>query len=332
MRPGLPDEKTVRSAIELAIRAPSVHNTQPWRWRVGDSSLHLYADWSRHLPATDPDGRDLVVSCGASLHHLRVALAALGWGTVVHRVPNPAEPDHLAAVELVERQPQAADIPLAAAIPRRRTDRRLYSSWPVPRPLLDQLCEYAIDEGAVLCTATDPTLRYRLVSAIAEADTLQSRDGDYLNELTNWSGRYASTDGVPASATPLIYEGYGDLQMRRFAAVGLAQPREAYADPDAGELVVLGTPGDDLRSRLQAGEAASAVLLWATSFGFATCPLSQPLEVLSVREALRAQLLDGALFPQLVLRIGWAHINAHPLPATPRRPLTEIFDHLPRMR
>ncbi|GAB3887560.1 NAD(P)H nitroreductase [Kibdelosporangium lantanae] len=330
MRPGLPDEKTVRSAIELAIRAPSVHNTQPWLWRVGDSSLHLYADWSRHLPATDPDGRDLVVSCGTALHHLRVALAALGWGTVVHRVPNPADPDHLAAVELVERRPQPEDIPLAAAIPRRRTDRRLYSSWPVPQPLLDQLCEYAIDEGAVLCTATDPELRYRLVAAITEADTVQSRDGDYLTELTNWSGRYASTDGVPASATPLIYQGYGDLPMRRFAAAGLAQPHEAYADADAGELAVLATPADDLRSRLQAGEAASAVLLWATSFGFATCPLSQPLEVLSVREELRTQMLDDTLFPQLVLRIGWAHLNADPLPATPRRPLTEIVEHLPR--
>src|SRR6185312_6884097 len=105
MRHGLPDEKTVRSGIALAIRAPSVHNTQPWRWRVGDSSLHLYADWSRHLTATDPEGRDLVVSCGASLHHMRVALAALGWGTVVHHVPNPGDPKHLAAIEVFERVP-----------------------------------------------------------------------------------------------------------------------------------------------------------------------------------------------------------------------------------
>lgn len=331
MRSGLPDEKTVRSAIALAIRAPSVHNTQPWRWRVGDSSLHLYADWSRHLAATDPDGRDLVVSCGASLHHLRVALAALGWGTEIHRLPNPAEPDHLASVELFERRPLPDDIPLAAAIPRRRTDRRLYSSWRVPEVLLDQLGEYASDEGAELRTATDPAMRYRLAAAIAEADSLQATNADYRLELAEWSGRHAgSADGVPAATTPLIYEGYGDLTMRGFTAAGLAQPTGAYADPDAGELVVLGTTADDLRSRLQAGEAASAVLLWATTFGFATCPLSQPLEVLSVREELRAQLLNGSLFPQLILRIGWAHINATPLPVTPRRPLTEIFDHLPR--
>ena len=70
------DRRTVRAAIELASRAPSVHNSQPWRWMVGPHSVHLYADLRRWLPATDADGRDLVVSCGAALHHLRVALAA----------------------------------------------------------------------------------------------------------------------------------------------------------------------------------------------------------------------------------------------------------------
>ncbi|MCE7004639.1 nitroreductase family protein [Kibdelosporangium philippinense] len=331
MRHGLPDEKTVWSAIALAIRAPSVHNSQPWRWRVGDSSLHLYADWSRHLTATDPDGRDLIVSCGTSLHHLRVALAAMGWGTIVHHVPNPGDSSHLASVEVFERQPTEEDIPVAAAIPRRRTDRRLYSSWPVPEALLDQLGEFAFEQGAVLRSATDPAMRFRLVSAIAEADRLQGTDPEYGSELADWSGRFSgSTDGVPASAAPLSYEGYGDLSMRRFAAAGLAQPRESYADPDAGELVVLGTSSDDVVSRLHAGEAASAVLLWATSFGLATCPLSQPLEIPSIREELKVQLLDDALFPQLVLRIGWGHINADPLLATPRRPVAEIFDHLPR--
>ncbi len=331
MRPGLPDENTVRSAIALAIRAPSVHNSQPWRWRVGDSSIHLYADWSRHLTAIDPDGRDLVVSCGASLHHLRVALAALGWGTIVHRVPNPNEPEHLAAIEVFERRPDPDDIPLVSAIPRRRTDRRLYSSWPVPAALLDQLGEYALKEGAVARTAADPGLRHRLVSAMAEADRLQRSNVDYQSELSLWSGRHAgSSEGVPAASTPFIYEGYGDVPMRHFGTPGLAQPKEAYADTDAGALLVLGTTTDDLTARLRAGEAASAVLLWATSFGFATCPLTQGLEVPSARDELRTAVFDNLLYPQMILRLGWAHINAEPLPATPRRPLTEIFDHLPQ--
>src|SRR5437763_6409752 len=138
MRAGRPDDETVRSAIELAIQAPSIHNSQPWRWRVADRSLHLFSDPSRQLPATDPAGRDLMVSCGAVLHHARVAFAALGWASTVHRLPNPAEPDHLAAVEFSRHDPTADDIALAAAIGHRRTDRRRFSSWPVPPILLTQ--------------------------------------------------------------------------------------------------------------------------------------------------------------------------------------------------
>ena len=73
-----PDHETVYTALSLATRAPSVHNTQPWRWRVGSDSLHLYTERGLNLPSTDPDGRDLILSCGIALHHCVVALAALG--------------------------------------------------------------------------------------------------------------------------------------------------------------------------------------------------------------------------------------------------------------
>src|SRR5919206_3994376 len=117
MKRYLPDNETVRSVIALAVRAPSIHNSQPWRWVTGDSSVHLFTDADRQLPATDPDGRDLLVSCGAALHHARVAFAAAGWGATVHRLPNPARPAHLTAVECFPRVGTTEDITLAAAIP-----------------------------------------------------------------------------------------------------------------------------------------------------------------------------------------------------------------------
>lgn len=122
----------MRAVLTLATRAPSVHNSQPWNWRVGPGSLNLYADSSRHLPRTDPDRRDMLLSCGAGLHHCTVALAAIGWRARIHRLPDPSEPGHLAAVEVVAQSPGELDVTLAAAIARRRTDRRSYSSWPVP--------------------------------------------------------------------------------------------------------------------------------------------------------------------------------------------------------
>ena len=126
------DAEAMRAVLTLATRAPSVHNSQPWYWRVGPSTLNLYADSSRHLPRTDPDRRDMLLSCGAGLHHCTVALAAIGWRAKIHRLPDPSEPGHLAAVEVVAQSPGELDVTPAAAIARRRTDRRTYSPWPVP--------------------------------------------------------------------------------------------------------------------------------------------------------------------------------------------------------
>src|SRR3954453_4606876 len=98
------DRQTIRAAVELGSPAPSLQNSQPWRWRLGLRSLLLQADLRRWLPATDADGRDLAVSCGAALHHTRVALAASGLHTIVHPIPDPDRPDDLAALELSLRR------------------------------------------------------------------------------------------------------------------------------------------------------------------------------------------------------------------------------------
>ncbi|MFB9905380.1 Acg family FMN-binding oxidoreductase [Allokutzneria oryzae] len=329
MRIGLLDDDTVLEAITLAGRAPSVHNSQPWRWRVGETALHLYADWSRHVPVTDRDGRDLVVSCGAALHHLRVALAALGWGGTVRRLPDPDDPKHLASVRLFARRPRADDIALLSTIPARRSDRRLYSSWPVPEQLLDKLARFAAAQGCALRVVADPVPREDLLTAIADADREQRDDPRYRDELAQWSGRRSgSRDGVLSEVSTTVHPRPGDVRLRQFADPTLGEPEGAYADPDKGVLLVIGTAKDDMTARLRAGEAASAVLLRATSFQLASCLLSQPLETPRTRALVQQRVLGGALFPQLVLRVGWAHVTAEPLPASPRRAASEITEPL----
>ncbi|CAM4109108.1 NAD(P)H nitroreductase [Nocardia ninae] len=150
---GLPDSTTLETALALAARAPSVADTQPWRWQIGSRSIHLYLDpaW-----AADPDQRGPVLSCGASLHHLRVALAALGWSAVVRRLPNPAQPNHLASVRLLRHRPTPVEIALSAAISRRRTDDRHFTSLPIPPGCLGLVTERATALGALVRRAADP--------------------------------------------------------------------------------------------------------------------------------------------------------------------------------
>ncbi len=127
-----PDAETLRGVLALATRAPSVNNAQPWNWQVSPDRVDLYVDPGCPPPRDDPDRRHTLLSCGAALHHCAVALAAMGWRAKVRRLPDPAEPNHLAAVEVIPQSPGELDMTLAAAIARRRTDRRAYACWPVP--------------------------------------------------------------------------------------------------------------------------------------------------------------------------------------------------------
>ncbi|TGD88208.1 NAD(P)H nitroreductase [Mycolicibacterium sp. CH28] len=316
----LPDKATVEAALALAVRAPSVHNSQPWRWRVGDESVHLYADPARHLPRIDPGRRDLMLSCGVALQHFAVALSALGWACEVHRFPNPADPDHLASVQIMGPVLNEQDIALAAAIPRRRTDRRWFSSWPVPGGDISLMAARAARLGVALRRVEEVG---DLAQVVTHAVREHISDPAYLAELAMWSGRHGTPAGVPARNTPAS-DRQGKFPARVFANPVLDQPSGVEARDDAGVVLVLATPTDDPLALLRAGEATGSVLLTATALGLASCPLTEPLEIAATRDEVRMKLLGGDGFPQMLLRVGWAALNADPLPATPRRPLSDV--------
>jgi nitroreductase len=171
--------------------------------------------------------------------------------------------------------------------------------------------------------------RTYLVSAIADADTLQRANPAYVNELARWTGqRTDAKDGVPTTSVPPT-RSYGDLSVRQFATLNLHRPVASEQD-GAGTLLVLGTDADadDRLARLHAGEATSAVLLAATRMGLATCPLSQPLEIPATRTVVRNAILHAEFVPQMVLRIGWPSEHPNPFPPTRRRPASEVTEYL----
>jgi nitroreductase len=283
----------------------------------------LYVNSSLQLGGADPDGRNLIVSCGAALNHCEVALAALGWRSVIHRLPDPAEPDLLAEIEVYSDdayQPDEVVTALAAAIPQRRTDRRHYSSRPVSPGTLEVMAGRAARLGVML-HRFDAVTTLRAIAA--QAARSHTGDHEYLAELAVWSGRYGSVAGIPARNIPEV-DPAAPLPGRVFAGAALPQPPQALSADDNAVTVALGTVDDDRSARLQAGEATSAVLLTATALGLATSPISELLEIDATREAVRAHVFGASGYPQMLLRLGWAPADADPLPQTPRRRLDDV--------
>jgi hypothetical protein len=322
------DDQELRSVVELATRAPSVHNTQPWRF-VGrlapDGSaqaLDVMADPSRQLKVVDPEQRELHVSCGAAIELAVVALRGRGVGCTVDLLPDRGASDHLARITIGPPEPPSPDdVRLLAALPARYTERDPFEERPVPESLRAQLRQEAARTGAWLLCLDRPAEQVTAAVLLARADAIEQADPGYQQELARWVGPGGVPPGTPAGGT-------GQRRATAFRLRELQPPREpastgAGSDPPPAEhplVVVIGTAEDDPLAWLQAGRALARVLLRAATDGVSASPMTQVIEVPSTR-AMLARGLGLVGYPQMLLRMGYAHGR----PAAARRPVDEVY-------
>jgi len=306
----------------VAGRAPSLHNTQPWRFTVSGDAIELRADASRQL-GVDPDGREMLISCGAALYGLRLAVRSLGYLPEVEIPPGPAGQRPLARVRLGPPEPMTAgERKLLTAALHRHTHRGPFEAGSLPAGLLARLQDDARAEGATLTEIEPgPALR-RLTAMVAVAGRRQDRDPRSRAEISRWSHGVKSParDGVPAHAFPAepartpVRLPQRDFDLGR--GLGLSPP----GGPPPSVTAALFTPGDSEPDWLQAGQALHRLLLRAaTEWVFArlnTQPLEDPLTRAMIKEGLA---LPGA--PQMLLALGLSR-TAHP---TARRPAADLI-------
>lgn len=318
------DLEVVRNAVQLACRAPSVHNSQPWRWVVEDGAVHLFADRNRTVPAADPSGRQALLSCGSALDHFRVAMTAAGWRTGVARFPNPNDPAHVATMHFSPLDHVTpAQHTRAAAILHRRTDRLPFDAprnWADFEPVLRSVLA---DDAVALDVLADQD-RDRLVQASRLSAALRRDDTTYHAELDWWTSQFTLAQGMPATALPSETERRRVDVAREFPVRDHRDRRPEIA-ADWSTILILSTPQDTRADVLQCGEVLSTVLLECTMTGMATCTLTHLIESSQSRAIVR-ELIGGRGEPQLLIRVGVSPMM-EPRPApTPRRPLAAVLE------
>ena len=317
-----PDVAEMRNILELARRAPSVHNTQPWRWRIDGRVLELRADRSRQLRVADPLGRNLMISCGCALHHAVVGAGALGWSARVDLFPERAEPDVLARLHMIPVEVPDDSRGVLRSIEERRTDRRRFTNWPVPPERLDELAADASRWGAQVVAMTDLTQRWRVEGLVERAIASQEQDGRYGAEQRAWMDR-GPTDGIPSAA---LTGGLGHTAGLRTRFTQRSTPTTDRTIEGSDGLIMIGTRSDGPRAWLHAGQALSALWLAAVDAGVSVVPLSQVTELNATRLAVRYDVMFGSMEPQILARLGWQETGRGELRRTPRRPLDDIVD------
>jgi nitroreductase len=315
----LTDEALLHRIIGAASLAPSIHNTQPWYFRVATASvLELHADLDRVLWIADPHGRALHLSCGAALLNLRVAIRAAGYRPLYWQRASAAS-TLIASVELVPGHPASlAEQELYAAIQRRHSSRSPFSERP-----LSEAASISLEQAAGFECASLRLLSDRETAAVlrlaAAADRELSAYPDYRGELVGWVGQpAASAVGIPAQALgPQPDEMPGPV--RDFGVRVASRPTAHFEQHP--QLGVLCTARDSTQDWLRAGQALQRVLLTATAHGLATSLLYQPVELHDMRGDA-AGWWPWPEHPQIIVRFGYGPRAA----STPRRPLPELLE------
>ncbi|AEH09863.1 MULTISPECIES: Acg family FMN-binding oxidoreductase [Protofrankia] len=328
----VPSPEQIEEVVAEAALAPSIHDTQPWHWFAGTGCLELFTDPSLLLGAIDPDGRQLLISCGAALYHARLALRARDLLPAVTLLPDGpgyadldmdlAGREPLATIRAgTARPPDAEERALIAATRSRITDRQPLRPAPVPATITAALTKAAEAEGCWLAT-------------LSAADVAAlSVDGVWLGAM----GRHTAADWTGAPITIGTHATTGTAAATGTAgtpdAAGGTGPdavgrRTGVPTPPAGlrrpTVVALGTDADRPVDRLAAGQAVARILLTATAHGAAARPVGHAEDIDAIRVRVR-ELLRSTGHVQMIFLVGYPLPGGRPVEPAPRRPTAEIL-------
>ncbi len=315
----------LRFLLAYAVLAPSGHNSQPWLFRLGEDSVELLADGSRALPVVDPFDRELTISCGAALYHLRLAMRRFGLRDRVELCPGD-DLDLLARVFVVgDHKPTDDERRLFDAIPDRHTNRSPFRRQAVPTQLVAEIINDAMSEWTWLHRVQKQDDKHSVADLISEGDQLQAADRRFRRELAAWlhSNRSRSRDGMPGYAHGVkdVASYAGPFFIRTFDWGDGKAAKDRQLAEGSPLLVVLGTEQDTPTAWLHTGQALARLLLRATAAGVSASFLNQPIELEDLRRRLASLIGHPESYPQILLRMGFGPV-ARP---TPRRSVEEVL-------
>jgi hypothetical protein len=317
-----PDAR-MREIVRCATLAPSSHNTQCWRFRIGERAVSMLPDLQRRCPAVDPDDHHLFVSLGCAAENLLQAAAAMG----LHGDPVfDAAAD--GALEIALAPGKALPSPLFDAIPRRQSTRTEFDGKPLSNDDLRMLEAAGTGNGVRVELITEPRAMAAVLEFVVQGNTAQMRDAAFVRELKQWmrfngAQAAASGDGLfsACSGNPTGPEWLGSRMFDLFFKEKTENDKYARQVRSSAGIAVFVSETDDRAHWVEAGRAFERFALQATALGIRNAHLNQPVEVASLRPAFARLIGVASGRPDLVIRFG----RGPEMPRSLRRPVEAML-------
>ena len=307
--------------VRYATLAPNGHNTQPWKFAIKENTIEIHPDLTRHLPAVDPNERELWISLGCALENLIVSARATGYEVEV-TYPDAEDFIHIG---LTTNVPQGGA--LFDAIPIRQNTRSEYDGQPVKAIDLDEVQALPLEPGIALHFATTPANIENVLEYVNQGNLIQYADQAFIDELIHWvrfnkKEALASLDGLYTlcSGNPEVPGWLGRM------VVAGTKP-QGQADADAKKLrsspgaVIVASETEDRTAWVRTGQVYERMALKMTSLNIKSAFLNQPIEVAEVRGQFQTAMRLGTALPQLLVRFGYADA----MPQSVRRAVEDVL-------
>jgi hypothetical protein len=297
-----PVQKQLEFLLEYAVLAPSTKNTQPWRFSIGENTIGVFADLTRWQPVADRGRRELYISLGCALENLLVAGEQFGFRPEVSYFPQSANEELAATVTFhpdgTEPPTDRAGLALAN-ITARRTHHGLFRDEPVAREVREHLLHRCIAPGLRVDLIDDPAVRFRVVELNLHADEMEFADPEFRSELGHWVRQ--GVFGTPRLLARLA--GFLLPQMNLGRVIGNRNAALLSSAPLVG---LISARTDDPASQVRTGQTLERLWLHATGIGMALQPMSQALEIPSLRAELARVIPESGWVPEQLFRLGYA--------------------------
>lgn len=293
--------------IENAIKAPSGHNTQPWLFKICDSEIDIYPDFTKSLPVVDPDNRELFVSLGCATENLCIAASHKGYRGDVTITDN-----GVIKIMLSQDSLNMASS-LYPQIPIRQTNRSIYNGKIIPEDSIALLKSVGAETCIGVHFFKNGTPEYHVISEMVyKGNNIQMSDKNFKEELRQWM-RY-NKKHQNATKDGLSYAVFGAPNIPRFIAKPIItraineksqNKNDRKRIESSSHFILLTTSSNTVEQWINLGRTLERILLKATEMGISHAYLNQPNEVSELSLEMAQRLGISNEYPTVLIRIGY---------------------------
>lgn len=306
-----------------ASKAPSGHNTQPWKFHITDSTITVLPNLEVALPVVDRNNRELFISLGCAVENLCIAASYLGYTTHV------IECSIKAIIIELRKNDLTIEDSLFHQIEKRQTNRNIYNGNKISDEILQQLQSIPKENGVQFYfTKIGMPFADTITEYIMKGNEIQMADIAFKNELLSWM-RFNKKQ-VEATHNGLSYLVFGNLPLPEilarpifslFLKPNVQNKSDRKKIDSSSHFVVYTTQQDTFKEWINLGRTLQRFLLKATEIGISYAFLNQPCEVAALASDLREKLPVNKEYPTLIIRIGYAK----QIPYSPRKEIETLL-------